>query len=138
MLLNEQVVSGAVYSFDLVSSGDKRHCTTEDAHRCHMKVYTQPWTNTTKVMWESSTCDPIDNFCDCDEQWCHRCNDGCREEKSADCEEHREEKCPKINDMCEARACECVPGCRRGASQWCQDNVYKIIPHNKEAEEGSG
>ena len=135
MLFNEQVVSGSVYSFDLVSSGDKRHCTTEDADRCHIRVWSQPWTNTTKVMWgRGTTCKPMDNFCDCDEEWCHRCNDGCEDEKSDDCVEHRQEKCLK----CEALACTCMPGCPHGASQWCQDNVYNIIPHNKEAEEGSG
>ena len=64
MLLNEQLAGRDVYiSFDLVSSGDRRYCITEDAKRCHMQVLTRPWVWTgvpfRKVMWGKSTCDPV-------------------------------------------------------------------------------
>ena len=52
-----QVVSGTIYRFDLLSSGDRHSCLTADLMSCHMSVYSQPWTDTLQVNWDSSTCD---------------------------------------------------------------------------------
>ena len=52
-----QVVSGTIYRFDLLSSGDRDSCLTADLMSCHMSVYSQPWTDTLEVNWDTSTCD---------------------------------------------------------------------------------
>ena len=56
-LLWHKVVSGTIHSFDLMSSGDRHSCLTADLMSCHMSVYSQPWTDTLQVNWDSSTCD---------------------------------------------------------------------------------
>ena len=54
-LLNEQLVDATV-SFDLVSSGDRHPCLSEDLATCHIKVYNRPWQIHMFVLWERSTC----------------------------------------------------------------------------------
>ena len=50
-----QVVAGIIYSFDLVTSGG---CWAgHEASTCSMSVFSQPWTQTLQVNWDSSTCD---------------------------------------------------------------------------------
>ena len=56
-LLNEQLVDATV-SFDLVSSGDRHTCLSEDMVTCNIKVYNAPWQIPIKVLWDRSTCKP--------------------------------------------------------------------------------
>ena len=50
-----EVVAGIIYSFDLVTSGG---CWAgHEASSCSMSVFSQPWTQTLQVNWDSSTCD---------------------------------------------------------------------------------
>merc|ERR1719192_1810914 len=50
----QQVVAGIIYSFDLVTSGG---CSAlQEASSCSMSVFSQPWTQTLQVNWDSSTC----------------------------------------------------------------------------------
>ena len=49
-----EVVAGIIYSFDLVTSGG---CSAlQEASSCSMSVFSQPWTQTLQVNWDSSTC----------------------------------------------------------------------------------
>ena len=48
-----------VHSFDLVSSGDRHTCLSEDLVTCNIKVYNAPWQIPIKVLWDRSTCKPL-------------------------------------------------------------------------------
>ena len=50
-----QVVAGIIYSFDLVNS-DNCCPFLQEASSCSMSVFSQPWTQTLQVNWDSSTC----------------------------------------------------------------------------------
>ena len=65
-MLNEQY-EFSVYSFDLVSSGDRHTCLSEDMVTCNIKVALasrspatsrSPWQIPMKVLWDRSTCKP--------------------------------------------------------------------------------
>ena len=60
VLHHVQVVSGALYKFDLVlehSASSPTGClASEEKEECHMVVWEQTWRDFREVQWDKSTC----------------------------------------------------------------------------------
>ena len=48
-----------MYTFDLVSSGDKRHCRTKDLQTCRVAVFRSLEITMTVSLDGESSCDPV-------------------------------------------------------------------------------